>query len=170
MVVEFIEDKNRACCFTGHREISFGDRQQLEDAVEKTVCELADKGIVRFFTGAAVGFDLLAAEAVLRAKKGNPLIQLIAVLPCRDQDRFWSFKDKTQYESVLCHADEVFCLNEKYCTGCMHQRNRFMVERSTVCIAYFGGRTGGTAHTIKLAREKGLEVINLFDKLYQKTK
>ena len=43
----------------------------------------------------------------------------------------------------------------------MHQRNRALVDRSAFCICYLRTQTGGTAYTVRYAREKGLKIWNL---------
>lgn len=158
-------DKQKTCCFTGHRRILWKDENILKSVLRTTIGQLADEGITTFVSGGALGFDLMAAEEVLREKEKHPQVQLIMAIPCRDQHARWCQRDKKKYEEVLKLADDIYCLNDKYCTGCMHQRNRFMVEQSSVCVAYFNGRIGGTAHTLDIAREKGLRLINLVEKL-----
>lgn len=44
-------------------------------------------GITTFYAGGALGFDSLAAEAVIEQKKTNPWLQLVIVVPCRCTDR-----------------------------------------------------------------------------------
>ena len=39
---------------------------------------------------------------------------------------------------------------------------RRLVEESRVCVCHLGKKTGGTAYTVRYARQKGLTVINLF--------
>jgi len=43
----------------------------------------------------------------------------------------------------------------------MQVRNRYMVEQSSVCVAYFNGSNGGTASTWRMANRYGRMVINL---------
>jgi len=43
----------------------------------------------------------------------------------------------------------------------MHLRNRYMVDHSCTCICYLTETTGGTAYTVKYAREKGLHIFNI---------
>ena len=37
--------------------------------------------------------------------------------------------------------------------GCMHARNRYMIDNSSLCIAYMTRQSGGTAYTVKYAQE-----------------
>ena len=60
---------------------------------------------------------------------------------------------------LLNRCDHVAVLNEGYHPGCLHKRNRYMVEKSTRCIAVYDGREkGGTASTIRYAQTIGCEV------------
>jgi hypothetical protein len=36
-----------------------------------------------------------------------------------------------------------------------------MVEESSHCVAYYTGKRGGTAHTVELAGQKGLKILNI---------
>jgi uncharacterized phage-like protein YoqJ len=154
-------DREKACCFTGHRNIPLAQKNKVKNITRATIEKLIAKGTDVFVCGGALGFDVMAAKIVLGLKEKHPQIQLIMAIPCRDQHAMWCQRDKVEYEDILIKADEVYCLNDKYCTGCMHQRNRFMVMKSKRCIAYYTGINGGTSHTVAIAKEEGLEIINV---------
>ncbi|WP_040198378.1 SLOG family protein [Candidatus Soleaferrea massiliensis] len=154
--------KEQTCCFTGHRDISEGDTagivRLLEYEVEKLICE----GVCYFGAGGAQGFDTIAAQVVLKMRERHPQIRLILVLPCRDQTQRWNQKDKQIYDAILSRADKVVYLADQYYRGCMHQRNRYLVDHSGHCICYLRRDMGGTAYTVRYAKSKGVHVINLF--------
>lgn len=157
--------KDRTVCFTGHRNIAKAVLPQLERLLDETIAELICQGIVYFGSGAARGFDTIAARAVLRARERNPAIKLILVLPCRDQDARWPEADRHEYQTLLAYADKTLCLSEHYYNGCMEARNRHLVSHSSVCVAYMKHGRSGTSQTVRLANEQGLTVMNLLDKL-----
>lgn len=159
--MELLYEKQFTCCFTGHRFVPVDVSQKMEVALKHSIEQLIAKGVKTFISGGALGFDIMAAKNVLKAKEKHPDIMLVMAIPCRDQHMRWSTKDKSEYEEILKVADDIICLNDKYCIGCMHQRNRFMVGQSSYCIAYYTGKSGGTAYTISLAGEYGLEVLNI---------
>ena len=159
--MDSLYNKNTTCCFTGHRNIPASHARKLEAGLENTITGLLKYGINTFISGGALGFDMMAAKAVLKAKEKHPEVQLILALPCRDQHSRWCQKDKREYEALLRIADNIYYLSDKYITGCMHLRNRFMVEQSGFCVTYFTGKSGGTAHTINLAKDHGLKIINV---------
>jgi len=153
--------RNQTCCFTGHRRIPPEVLPSLAAQLEKTVRELIQTGIRFFGAGGALGFDTLAAETVLRLRGEFPHIRLILVLPCRDQTRGWPREDAARYERILTQADSVVYVDRQYTPGCMHKRNRRLVDHSSVCVAYCTRATGGSAYTVDYARGQGVRVILL---------
>lgn len=120
-----------------------------------------DGGVDTFLSGMARGFDLIAAEVVLKLKETNPHIKLIACVPCRGQEKYFREEDKIQYFSVLERCDEVKVLSEKYYKGCMLTRNRYMVDNSCKLIAYDRNSDGGTEYTVAYADKKDKEIYIL---------
>ena len=45
--------------------------------------------------------------------------------------------------------------------GCMHARNRYMIDNSSLCIAYMTKHTGGTAYTVEYAQENNKKIFNI---------
>jgi len=150
-----------ACCFTGHRSIPPEKYERLREILGVAVSELYDRGYRAFLSGGALGFDLLAAEVVLELQRVYPDVRLIMALPCRNQHEKWGAVHRIRYEKILDRADERIFLCETYCTGCMHLRNKYLVDNSDVCIAFYRHRGGGTEYTVNYAREKEREIINL---------
>ena len=153
--------KDKSCCFTGHRIIPAGAVPELCHKLITTVEELIGEGICRFYSGGAVGFDMLAAEAVLFLKEKYPHITLHIIVPCENQDVKWSAENKEKYREIKAKADEVKCLSPVYFSGCMQVRNRYMVNNSSVCVAYLTKSTGGTAGTVAYAQREKLRCIVL---------
>lgn len=85
----------------------------------------------------------------------NPDIRLIFVLPCYSQTRGWSSEDVGIYESIKEQADKVVYISEEYTRGCMHKRNRHLVDNSSVCIAYLTESKGGTAYRVTMLKNTG---------------
>ena len=157
-----VETSESACCFTGHRTIPAERMEELQQRLRAGILYLRDNmGITTFYAGGALGFDSLAAEAVIVQRKEIKDIRLVVVIPCRDQAARWSAEQRARYEQINRAADEVICLAEHYYQGCMHDRNRYMVDHSRVCICYLTERTGGTAYTVEYARSRGHKIFNL---------
>lgn len=129
----------------------------MNHAIEEAI----QSGYLYFGTGGALGFDTLAAKAVLKLKHKYPQIKLILVLPCKSQTRGWPQADIDEYERIKQQADKVVYTSEEYFNGCMQKRNRHLVDGSSLCIAYLTKETGGTAYTVKYAKKNGVIVVNL---------
>ena len=129
--------------------------------MEQARRRLVGEGVPYFGAGGARGFDPLAAETVLRLKGEYPSVRRILVLPGRDQTRGWKEADARRYRDILSRADKVVYTAERYSPGCMHRRNRHLVENSSVCVAYCTRETGGSAYTAEYARPRGLRLVLL---------
>lgn len=154
--------REQTCCFTGHRVIPQEERSVLSQRLTAQVRAQIANGVTDFYAGGALGFDTLAALTVLALKKEFPQIRLLLALPCcaEEQTRSWSEADKRIYELILASSDEKTVLSEHYWPGCMHVRNRYMVDRSSVCICYLTKNKGGTASTVAYAQKKGLAIVS----------
>ena len=154
--------KDITCCFTGHRQLP-SELSALEKRLTETVTSLISDGYVNFVAGGAIGFDTLAAKVVLKLKVQFPHISLRLVLPCKEQDKYWTDAQKKEYARLLEQADSHEYVCEGYTRYCMHQRNRKMVDTSSSVVAFYNGDgKGGTASTVKYANQKGVKVINVF--------
>lgn len=153
--------KSQTCCFTGHRSIPEWDRDTLSVRLRETIRSCILSGYRYFGAGGALGFDTMAAQAVLSLKTEFPHIRLILVLPCKDQADRWSDADKTVYEAVKNRADKIVYIAEHYIRDCMFRRNRHLVDHSSLCICYLRKTSGGTSYTVNYAKAKGISVKNL---------
>lgn len=153
--------QEQTCCFTGHRELPVWERKQLAAKLEATITGLIDRGILFYGAGGARGFDCLAAQTVLNLKPSYPNIKLILVLPCLTQTRGWKPEDVAEYERIKAQADKVVYTAQQYTQGCMHKRNRYLVDHSGVCVCYLTKDSGGTAYTVRYAEQQGLEIVNI---------
>ena len=156
-----MNQREKTCCFTGHRNIPVGEYQNIKRRLRETIKALAERDVIYYGAGGALGFDTLAAQTVLNLKKRYPNIKLILVLPCLSQTRGWPTKDVEEYERIKTQADKVVYTSQQYTKGCMFKRNRHLVDNSGVCVCYLTRDSGGTAYTVDYAEKQGLEVINL---------
>ncbi|MDD4715963.1 MAG: SLOG family protein [Oscillospiraceae bacterium] len=151
--------KEKACCFTGHRK--FTPNIDCEKRLEESIVGLIGNGVCYFGCGGALGFDTFAAVTVLRLREVYPTVRLILVLPCPEQAKYWNASDLALYESIKARADKIVYASERYDRFCMQKRNCLLVDGSSYCICYLNDAKGGTASTVRYARQKGVEVINL---------
>ncbi len=157
-----LNDITKACCFTGHRDIPSALVEQLRNDIDFEIEKhYIIHGVTTFISGGAIGFDLLAAETVVQAKRRHPDIKLVFALPCADHSKKWSDADIAKLRVLSLYADEIVCLNESYHRGCMHQRNRYMLEHSAYCISYCKKSSGGTFYTLNLAKKMDKTITEL---------
>lgn len=155
-------DKNKVACFSGHRNLP-QDCTELQANLEKAIVELIERGVIFFGSGGAVGFDLLAATAVLKLKEDYPHIRLVMVLPCppERQSLYWNDGQKKRYYEILEQADKVRILSSQYTDKCMHDRNRHIVDCSAYLICYLREQHGGTFYTVRYAEQCSLKILRL---------
>ncbi len=56
--------------------------------------------------------------------------------------------------------DGIRCIYDEYIGAeCMLERNRYMVNNSSLVIALFNGLSGGTKSSIDYAKKQGVEII-----------
>ena len=112
-----------------------------------------------FEVGMALGFDMISAEILLELKRDYDFIRIEGILPCENQDKFWSPEQKERYKNILKQLDSIHYVHKKY-TGpkCMLDRNSYMLSRASLVIALYDGKPGGTEKTLKEAEKLGLEI------------
>lgn len=155
------ELRRKTCCFTGHREIPLNQIETVRIKVRNSVIGLIHEGYLYFGAGGALGFDTLCAQVVLELKNEFPQIKLILVLPCRSQTNGWKQEDVAIYGKIMQQADKVVYTSDNYFRGCMHKRNRHLVDNSSACICYLTKSSGGTFYTVNYACQKGLSIISV---------
>jgi len=148
------------CCFTGHRKLSVSENI-IKNRLSELMDSLIKNGIIYYGAGGALGFDTLAAEVVIGKRHIYPQVKLILVLPCAEQTKGWSSADIDKYNYILSQADKVVYTSQKYYRGCMHKRNRHLVDNSSHCVCYLENYTGGTAYTVDYAEKNGLKIYNM---------
>ncbi len=152
---------SKICCFTGHRELYGKDIPKLYINLYNTVRELINQGYTDFRAGGAIGFDTIAASCILDLKREFPNIKLHLILPCENQDNYFSNFEKKAYHYILQHADTVSFVRKNYFNGVMAMRNRALVNGADICVAYLKTLKGGTYQTVNMARKAKVQIINI---------
>ena len=88
-------------------------------------------------------------------------ITLEAAVPFPDQPRRWKEQTKREYESILSRCDKVHFIADAFSVAAYRERDRYMVERSSLLIVVPGKPNGGTARTIAYAKKLNREVVHL---------
>ena len=159
-------NKRCSAAFTGHRSFPHGGTANVKAVLTERIREWHGEGVTNYLCGMALGFDLMAAECVLKAKMDFNDITLTAVIPYRNQCRMWSQSDRQRYHAVLRQADFHILISEGYYKGCLLVRNDFLLNHANRIVAYYDGRRrGGTFYTCNKAGVMNIPVINLYDRL-----
>ena len=149
---------NLKCAFSGHRNLNIGGYD--DGLLERVISDLIKTGVKTFYCGMALGFDMQAAEKVVEFKKKTP-IRLVACLPCGGQSETFSLSSERRYKEILKNCDTVITLAPEYYNGCMHRRNRFMVDNSDILVCFLRKNSGGTCYTVKYAERFNKKIIKI---------
>ncbi len=168
----------RTICFTGHREKFIGSESQPQlhqlkvNTVKIMMCRYIDEavrhGFDTFITGLASGFDLWAADYVLKLKKKDPEIRIVGVMPFAGHGKFLS----SFYRNILIETEKKTTALISVCDNVnmgrsgyaqvqkklYFERNTYMVEHSSEVIAFCNGIKSGTKNTVDYANRIGHRV------------
>lgn len=153
------------CSFTGHRQINESHIKPLEELLIKAIEYVYSEGCRNFFCGGALGFDTMAAKAIIALRIKHSDMRLCIVVPCKNQHDSWSPAERDMYEYVLSAADEVVYTSDEYKPGCMRVRNQWLADACDVLIAFVGRDKSGSAQTVRMAQQKGKTVYNLYRRI-----
>ena len=155
--------------FTGYRpqKLPFSEDYNdpryhaFNEKLKRVIERLIELGYTDFISGVAIGFDTWAAEAVLEAKKKYQNIRLECAIPYPGQDRKWDTSDKIRRKKLISEADSATTVCNHYCEGCFFIRNEYMVDKADVVVCCFDGKSGGTAQTVRYAKEKDKIIVQI---------
>ena len=159
---------NGVVCFTGNRPSSL-PWQYNEDCevckefklrLEILIKYLIGYGYNKFITGMAMGFDLIAAEIVLKLKQSGENVELECALPCLNQTDNWKSDYIKRYKSVLDCADKITLTSSyNYFNGCYSVRNQYMVNNADIVLGCQLKPSSGTKATISFAKKNNKLIL-----------
>lgn len=123
------------CCFTGYRPSKFpfplnkkmSEFESLQNKLIDIIFSLPKDACVTFYSGMAMGFDIIAAESVLLLKRAGRNVRLVCVLPFEGQGDGFSEPWHSRYNKIIENADETVVMSKEYYKGCYFKRNAFLV-------------------------------------------
>lgn len=140
---------NTTATFIGHNEYFGVTKEQIKVAI----VELIEKGVIDFLSGGQGSFDRMCAGCVKELKEKYSHINNILVIPYLNFNVF----NKDIFDLIL--YPEGF---EKYhFKAAIPARNKYMVNNSGYAICYVTHGWGGAAQTYKIAKKKGLKIIDI---------
>lgn len=152
--------KKFSCTFTGHRpERLDSDEASVIEWLKNNIAKAAEEGFTDFINGMQRGVDLWAAEEVLKLKKDNEKIRLIAACPFKGTEDRWGRDWQLRFREVIKGADEVHYISAKPGRKAFRKRNEWLVDHASLLLAVFTGAPGGTKYTMDYANKQGVKVI-----------
>ena len=68
-----------------------------------------------------------------------------------------------RYQQIKGRAEAIVYLSDFYTDTCMRERNQFMVDHSSCCVAYYNGfPRSGAGQTVRMAKKAGIPVKNVY--------
>ena len=137
------------CTFFGHRECSGLDRTTLRREVEEQIAQ----GVDRFYVGHQGQFDNMVRDVLTELKEKYPHISFAVVLAyLPSQRKGYDDCGSSIYPEGLEAVPPRFAIEK---------RNKWMIARSDRCLCFINYPFGGAFRFARLAKKKGLAVINL---------
>ncbi len=173
MSEEWIYDKNKTVCFSGHRQEKLPDKGDTNSLKMKGILSMLyfeihnsiEEGYDTFIVGGSRGIDLIAAEFVYQFIHQGKNIRLVVAMPYPDFGSNFKGGDLYMRGNALAEAECVINVSERYSDGCFSKRNKFMIDHSSRLIAVVSDWKSGTGQTIRYAEKAGLDtkIINAAD-------
>lgn len=136
-----------ACTFFGHRECYEMDAHVLWDTIEGII----NQGVNTFYVGNQGGFDGVVYRCLKQLQKMYPNIRIsvvLAYLPTKKQEG----------EDM---SDTIYPEIEGHPKFAIERRNRWMIAQSDYCVCCINRTWGGAYKFARMAKRRGLTVINL---------
>jgi len=161
--------KGKILGVTGHRPSKLATKDCYSDAVLKQLTRLAHRHLSRMqpnkvITGMALAWDTGVAIAALMLE-----IPVVAAVPFEGQEGKWPPQAQRRYRNLLAKieregGDVVVVSPGGYSAKKMLVRDQYIVDNCHSLLALWDGQeSGGTYHTVSLARNKKIEVVNLWE-------
>ena len=142
--------------FCGHAD--FQKTPALSSRLLTLLAERVGDTPAEFYLGGYGGFDSFAYEVASQYKKTHPQVSLVFVTPYLlvEYQRTHVTEAAARYDSIL--YPELERVPPKFA---ITHRNRYMVEKADLVIAYVDRRWGGAYQTYRYALSRGKEILNL---------
>lgn len=138
------------CTFFGHGECCGLDKTVLRNAIE----DLIKRGTTEFLVGNHGQFDGMVFSCLQDLSKDHPEISYsvaLAYLLTRKEDC-----DIYQGHSIYPEGVEIG--PAKFA---IERRNRYLIDSADTCLCYIDHTWGGAFKFARMAKSRGLQVINL---------
>ena len=145
-------DKNKTCCFFGHREVMHNIRQKLTAIIESLITE---DNVTEFYVGHQGQFDNMAYSVLKELKSNYPHIRYSVVLAYMPDEHF-----KEVYGEDTLFPDGLESVPKRFAISI---RNDWMIQHSDYAVCYVHKITGGAAKFREKAEKKWLRIIDVLN-------
>ena len=145
-------DKDKTCCFFGHREVTHNIREKLTAIIEKLVTE---GGVTDFYVGHQGQFDSMVYSVLKELKEVYPNIRYTVVLAYMPDSYI-----KEVYGEDTLFPDDMERVPKKYAIS---KRNDWMIQHSDYAVCYVHKITGGAAKFRDKAEKRRLQIIDVLN-------
>ena len=143
-------DKNKTCCFFGHREVTHNIRTKLTAIIEKLITE---DNVTEFYVGHQGQFDNMVYSVLKELKAYYPQIRSTVVLAYMPDEHIKDlYGEDTLFPDGLEGVPKRFAISK---------RNDWMISHSDIAVCYVWKITGGAAKFREKAEKKGLRVVDV---------
>ena len=143
-------EKNKTCCFFGHREVMHNIKEKLKAIIEKLI---AEDGVTEFYVGHQGQFDNMVYSVLKELKAKYPQIRYTVVLAYMPDEHI-----KDVYGEDTLFPDGMENVPKKFAIS---KRNDWMIQQSGFAVCYVYKITGGAAKFREKAVKKGLRLIQV---------
>ena len=140
--------------FCGHS--NFIATNKLEDKLLSILNEYVGDNQADFYLGEYGAFDEFAFKCASKYKSTHPQVKLIFVTPYITEEYIRNRLQNKKYDTIL--YPEIENIPPKF--AILH-RNRYMIKKSDIVIAYITHAWGGAYQTYKYAKGKNKNIINI---------
>ncbi len=142
--------------WTGHRPELFRDANRAQETVTSIASALREQyDELSFLLGGQRGVDTWAA---LAAQRLQVPFEIVLPLPAARFAEDWTAEERATLEATVAAATRLRVVGGG-ATSAYSARNRVLADEADLLVAVWTGRGGGgTAETIRLAREAGVQM------------
>lgn len=140
--------------FCGHKRF-YENEESLRLKILKILSKINEER-VDFYLGGYGGFDILAKECAFEYKKMHPKSKVCFISPYLTRSYLRKYEEKKVYDEII--FAEIENTPPQYA---IIERNKWMVKKADVVIAYVKYEFGGAYKTYEYAKKKGKIIYNL---------
>ena len=145
-------EKNKTCCFFGHREVTHNIKDKLIAIIEKLITE---DGVTEFYVGNQGQFDSMVYSVLKELKAKYPQIRYTVVLAYMPDEHI-----KEVYGENTLFPDGLETVPKRFAIS---KRNDWMIQQSGFAVCYVHKITGGAAKFREKCVKKGLRGIDVLN-------